>query len=243
VTGVFPVCAKPVAAAGGSGEGVTLPKPWLVGLLAAAGVVFLTMWLGWAMQWAWLATIDASALNPLYRYGVDHPGWVTAWNVLCTVLGPVTFRLVGAGFIVYSLVRRQHRVALFLFLSIELAGLVTVAVKAAADRPRPSTALVPAASSAFPSGHALEVMVAVLALSVVVLPTVHGAARLWLIAVGASIVVAVGVGRVVLNVHHPSDVVAGWALGYVYFTACLLAFARRRVTEAVETPVAPDTST
>ena len=46
--------------------------------------------------------------------------------------------------------------------------------------------------------------------------------RTWLIALGAVIVVAIGVGRVVLNVHHPSDVVAGWALGYAYFVACLL---------------------
>ena len=46
--------------------------------------------------------------------------------------------------------------------------------------------------------------------------------RLWLITLGAVAVVAIGVGRVVLNVHHPSDVVAGWALGYAYFVACLL---------------------
>ena len=34
---------------------------------------------------------------------------------------------------------------------------------------------------------------------------------------GAVLVVAIGIGRVVLNVHHPSDVLAGWALGYAYF--------------------------
>jgi len=30
---------------------------------------------------------------------------------------------------------------------------------------------------------------------------------------------AIGIGRVVLNVHYPSDVLAGWALGYAYFVA------------------------
>ena len=62
-------------------------------------------------------------------------------------------------------------------------------------------------------------MVGVLALLTVVLPVVRRPLRAWLIAVGAVVVVAVGVGRVVLNVHHPSDVLAGWALGYVWFVA------------------------
>jgi membrane-associated phospholipid phosphatase len=222
---------------------VILRRPLLLGWFAVAVVVFASMWLGWTMRWSWLATIDASILAALYHFGVDRPGWVTAWDVLCTVLGPVTFRLAGAALIVWALVLRQWRVALFLFLSMELAGLVTVAVKAATDRPRPSTAFVEAASSSFPSGHALEVMVGVLALSTVLLPMIHGAGRLWALAAGAAVVVAVGVGRVVLNVHHPSDVIAGWALGYVYFAACLLVFARSRVKEADERPEAPDTST
>jgi undecaprenyl-diphosphatase len=222
---------------------VTSSKPWLVASTAVAGVVFVTMWLGWAMQWHWLATIDAATLAPPYRYGVNHPGWVTAWNVFCTVFGPLTFRLVAGAFIVFSLIRRQWRMAVFLLLSVELAGLLIVAVKAATDRPRPATALVAAAASSFPSGHALGVMVGVLALAVVVLPAVHGAGRPWLIAAGAFLVVAVGLGRVVLNVHHLSDVVAGWALGYVYFMACWLVFTRGRVTEAAEIPVTPGTST
>jgi membrane-associated phospholipid phosphatase len=57
------------------------------------------------------------------------------------------------------------------------------------------------------------------------------------------VVVAIGVGRVVLNVHHPTDVVAGWALGYAYFVLCLLLVTPTRpVTVADETPVTPGTS-
>ena len=46
-------------------------------------------------------------------------------------------------------------------------------------------------------------------------------------------------GRVVLNVHHPSDVVAGWARGYAYFVGCLLLV--ERVSAAAGTPAEPDT--
>jgi membrane-associated phospholipid phosphatase len=199
------------------------------------------MWIGYVLQWNWLITVDSSVLEALYRYGVAHPGWVSAWNVFCTVLGPTTFRLLALIAIVVALLRRNLPAALFLVISVELSGLITEIAKQAADRPRPVTALVPAPSTAFPSGHAVGVTIGVLALLTVALPVLSRQVRGWLIVVGAVVVIAIGVGRVVLNVHHPSDVVAGWALGYAYFVACLLMVPPSRpITEADETPAAPD---
>ncbi|HEX2285191.1 MAG TPA: phosphatase PAP2 family protein [Mycobacterium sp.] len=138
--------------------------------------------------------------------------------------------------IVVALVRQNLRVAMFLVISVELSGLVIEAAKHAANRPRPATALVFAPTTAFPSGHALGVMVGVLALLTVVLPLAHRPLQRWLIASGVVIVVAIGIGRVVLNVHHPSDVLAGWALGYAYFAVCLLMVPPSRpITVADET--------
>ena len=215
-------------------------RNWLIGSAVAAVAVYALMWVGYALHWSWLATIDSSLLDATHRYGVGHPGWVTAWNVFCTVLGPTAFRLLALVVIIVALVRRNLRVALFLVISIELSGLVIEIAKLAANRPRPETALVPALSSAFPSGHALGLMVSVLALLTVVGPIVARPLRGWLIGLGAALVVLIGIGRVVLNVHHPSDVLAGWALGYAYFVACLLMVPPSRpVTVADETPAAP----
>jgi membrane-associated phospholipid phosphatase len=219
---------------------VTLRKPWLVGLFVLAGAVYLSMWLGWAMHWAWLDRADSWTLDAFHGIGVDHPGWVTFWQVLCTVLGPTAFRIVGLVVVIVALRRRQLRLALFVVLSMEVSGLVTEALKAAAERPRPATALVFAPSSSFPSGHALCVMAAVLALTVVVLPMIRRDRWGWVIATGVVIVLLVGVGRVVLNVHNPSDVLAGWAAGYLWFAASLLVLASRPVTAEDEIPVAPD---
>ena len=219
---------------------MTPRKTWLLWSAAVAVALYALMWIGYVLQWNWLTTIDSSALDALHRYGVAHPAWVTSWDVFCTVLGPTAFRLLALVVIVVALVRRNLRVALFLVISVELSGLVTEIAKQAADRPRPVTALVSAHSTAFPSGHAVGVMIGVLALLTVALPVVHGPLRPWLIALGAVIIVAIGIGRVVLNVHHPSDVLAGWALGYAYFVACLLMVPPMRpVTEADETPEAP----
>jgi undecaprenyl-diphosphatase len=218
-------------------------KTWLIVSAAVAVAVYALMWFGYASQWNWLMTIDSSWLDATRRYGVAHPGSVTSWNTFCTVFGPTGFRLLGLVVIIFSLVRRNLRVAFFLLISVELAGLITEIAKDAANRPRPATALVSASSSSFPSGHALGVMVGVLALLTVVLPVIHRPLRMWLVAIGAVTVIAIGVGRVVLNVHHPSDVVAGWALGYAYFVACVLMVPPSRpVTVTGEIPEALDTA-
>ena len=218
-------------------------KTWLIVSAVLAVAVYALMWIGYALQWNWLMTIDSSWLDNLHRYDVAHPGWVTAWNVFCTVLGPTVFRLLTLVVIIFALVRRNLRVALFLVISVELSGLITEIAKQAANRPRPATALVSAPSTSFPSGHALGVMVGVLALLTVVLPVIHRSLRVWLSAFGALTIVAIGIGRVVLNVHHPSDVLAGWALGYAYFVACLLMVPPSRpVTVTDETPEALDSA-
>ena len=216
---------------------MTFRKPWLVGLLVLATAVYAILWAGWSMQWPWLEAFDAWGLAAFYRLGVDHPAWVTFWQVLCTVLGPNAFRIVGLVVIVVALRHRQFRLAVFLVLSVELSGLVTEALKAAAHRPRPTTALVFAPSWSFPSGHALCVSAAVMALTVVLLPRVRRDRWGWVIAAGALIVLVIGFGRVVLNVHNPTDVLAGWAAGYLWFTASLLVLIRRPVSSADETPV------
>jgi undecaprenyl-diphosphatase len=216
---------------------MTLRRPWLVGLVVLATAVYVTLWVGWSMQWNWLADVDARGLGAFYRFGVEHPAWVTFWRVLCTVLGPNAFRIVGLVVIVVALRHRQLRLALFLVLSVELSGLVTEALKSAAHRPRPETALVYAPSWSFPSGHALGVSAAVMALAVIVLPRVRRDRWRWVITGGTLTVLVIGIGRVVLNVHNPSDVLAGWAAGYVWFAASLLVLTRGHVRSADETPV------
>jgi membrane-associated phospholipid phosphatase len=105
-----------------------------------------------------------------------------------------------------------------------LSGLVTWAAKALVNRPRPPTMLVAVPSSSFPSGHALEATSALLAMAAFVLPMLNRALGRVAIALTVLSVLLVGIARVALNVHYPSDVLAGWALGYLYFVLCMLVF-------------------
>jgi undecaprenyl-diphosphatase len=77
-----------------------------------------------------------------------------------------------------------------------------------------------------------------MALTVVLLPRVRRDRWGWVIAGGVATVLVVGFGRVVLNVHNPTDVLAGWAAGYLWFAASLLVLIRRPVSSEDETPVA-----
>ncbi|BBX05186.1 phosphatase PAP2 family protein [Mycolicibacterium moriokaense] len=216
---------------------------WLIGTAVAALGVYVLMWIAYVSQWKWLTAMDSAALDLAHDYGVIHPGWVTGWDVFCTVLGPAAFRLVGLVIVVVALWRRNLRLAGFLALTAGLSGPLIELAKYIVGRPRPATALVHAQSMSFPSGHALGVLVAVLALMTIIWPFVRPPLRGWLVALGALIVVFIGIGRVVLNVHHPSDVIAGWALGYAFFVCCLLILPPRPpVTAAADTPQALDTA-
>ena len=193
-----------------------------IAFAAIAVAVYALMWVGYRAHWNWLDDLDSAALKPLHDYGVHHPGWVRFWNILATVLGPNGFRVLGAVVILIAAVRRNLRAALFLVLTMWLSGYVTDAAKGIANRPRPPGALVASGLSSFPSGHALDVMAAVLALLTVSAGLFRHSVRVLTIVAGALIVLVVGLSRVVLNVHYPSDVLAGWALGYLWFFLCFL---------------------
>ena len=216
---------------------------WFVGLAAIALALYVLLWAGIVAQWQWIDAMDRFALDPLHEFGIVHPGWVAFWDLLCTVLGPTVFRLAALVVIVVALARRNVRAAMFLVISVELSGLLTEAAKLAANRERPAGALVSAQSTSFPSGHALGVMVGVLAFLTLILPIARRSLRFWLIVVGAVVVLAIGAARVVLCVHHPSDVLAGWALGYAWFVVCVMLVPPVvPITAADEKPAAPGSS-
>lgn len=193
-------------------------------LLAAALIGYGLLWVGWAAQWAWLHTVDVTLLSTTHDYGAAHPGWVWGWQLYCTVFGPWTFQLVAVIVGIVALVHRKRRVAIFLLVCVVLEGLVTEVAKDIAQRPRPLTALVHEPSWSFPSGHALGTMVGLLGLTAAASALVSADRQrlVWIAAtVGAAVVLVVGIGRVLLNVHNPSDVVAGWLLGGAWFQATL----------------------
>ncbi len=110
-------------------------------------------------------------------------------------------------------------VALAPVLALGTAGAIAGVLKVAVARSRPPTALHLVAESgfSFPSGHSSDSAALYLTIGLVVAVVFlhRPLGRALVVGVAAALVFAIGMSRLVLGVHYPSDVLAGWALGLV----------------------------
>lgn len=127
--------------------------------------------------------------------------------------------------VVYELMSRRHGAAV-LVLAATLGGLlVSHLLKGLYDRPRPD--LVPhlthVSTSSFPSGHAMLSAVVYLTLGALLARLVDGWwAKLYFIGAALGLTGLVGLSRIYLGVHYPTDVLAGWAAGLSWAIGCWL---------------------
>jgi undecaprenyl-diphosphatase len=96
--------------------------------------------------------------------------------------------------------------------------------KAVTNRPRPPASLL--SSPAFPSGHATASVAVWGTIALVVGLGGSRRAKTLLLVAAKLIALAVGVSRVILGVHWPIDVIAGWALGVALLAALSLVIPR-----------------
>lgn len=136
------------------------------------------------------------------------------------VLGLIT--TFAAGFL--ALDGKRH-MALFLIGSVLLGSALTDVLKDAFHRPRPD--LVPHAAyfsgTSFPSGHSMMSALTYLTLGALLARSQPRAAlKAYYLLVATFLTVIVGVSRVYLGVHWPTDVLAGWIGGSVWAWLCWL---------------------
>jgi undecaprenyl-diphosphatase len=92
---------------------------------------------------------------------------------------------------------------------------VGLLVKALVQRARPvvQDPISHSPGYSFPSGHAFNIAVVVTVLVFLLWPLLSRAGRRVAVAVAVVVALVVGLDRMFLGVHYPSDVVAGWILG------------------------------
>lgn len=113
-----------------------------------------------------------------------------------------------------------------------------MALKAIVARPRPHVVpyLSPAYNTSFPSGHSMMSAIVYLTLGALFsrFATNLPRLRLYFIIVALLLSGLVGVSRIYLGVHYPTDVLAGWTAGVVWATLCSLIAQRLQRRGVVE---------
>lgn len=164
-----------------------------------------------------------SATNPADPIG---PHWLdTAMRDLTTLGGYaviVTIATLATG---YLAILRNWGTILLVVASLAGGTLLNNVLKGAFERPRPELVahLVTVETASLPSGHAMMSAVAYLTLGAL-LARVQPWWPLKMYIIGAAVVLTllVGVSRVYLGVHWPTDVLAGWCMGAAWAMGCWL---------------------
>jgi undecaprenyl-diphosphatase len=192
--------------------------------------------------WAPLHQFDAAVTDSVYRFAVQHPGWVDVMLVCSWVFSPTSLRIAMLVLVIW-LVRRRHapRTALWVVVTMAAGGILAALLKLLVSRDRPEL-LDPVARAvgyAFPSGHAANAALTAGVLLVVLWPAVRGRTgrRIALCAGAATMALITGLSRIFLGVHWTSDVVAGWLFGIGVVAVTTLIFRGR--LDGVDRPGSP----
>ncbi|MBX3561563.1 MAG: phosphatase PAP2 family protein [Sphingomonas sp.] len=174
---------------------------------------------GLALAWGVMLLIGGTPTDRdllEFAYAGGHPGLAFAARWLTELGGAAILLPVTALAAAWLAWRRDGRGALLL-IAITLSGRVLVEMqKLLIGRPRPDSTehLVMISNLSFPSAHAANALMVWLCLAVLLPLGARGrTTAMW---AAATLALAIGVTRVMLGVHWPTDVIAGWSFGLAW---------------------------
>lgn len=145
------------------------------------------------------------------------PSWMLQSAIDLSALGGFTFiwlfTLATLGFLL--MVRRWAAAGVF-FLAIAGASVLNAVVKLGIHRSRPEVVphLAEVSNASFPSGHAMISAATYMTVGALLAQTQSSTlVRTYLVTLSVGLALLIGVSRLFLGVHWPSDVLAGWLLG------------------------------
>ena len=151
----------------------------------------------------------------------------------------VALCFLSAGVILGFLFLRLKRAAALMSANMVGAGLLNDGLKAFFHRlrPEPFFGIAPPGDFSFPSGHALCSFCFYGMITALFFRRIRNrAARIAITSAAVIIILLVGVSRVYLGVHYPTDVLGAWSLG-LFWISFLVMFDKREEPRVPETAV------
>jgi undecaprenyl-diphosphatase len=187
-------------------------------LIAAAALSFFG-WLGEEMLEGDTQQFDALVRTAVHRFAT--PGLTRLLQVFSFLGSVAAVTVMCLVAVCVSLYFRRARTAALLAITMLGVAVLDVALKRAFHRPRPVAFFGATPSSySFPSGHALGSFCFYGILAAILGAHTRGrGARLCVWMAAALLVGMIGLSRIYLGVHYPSDVIAGYCAATVWVGA------------------------
>jgi membrane-associated phospholipid phosphatase len=210
-----------------------VPKTGLV-LSLVGGFAALTIftWLGADLLRKLIGPLVTASFDaPLVQCAAAHrfAGLTSVMKALTTAGNPIYLWIaVFMGGAILAWLTRSWRPLLVLALVMLGAVSLDHLIKAAVARTRPASMFwaIPTTGWSFPSGHATESAAVYLTLARMFAGTERRSVVIVLIyATGIAATLLIGMSRVYLGVHWPTDVISGWALGFAWSAIVIAASA------------------
>ena len=209
-------------------------RPYAYYMALALFLIFFT--------WGFFEVVDALRKNEVAAFDAavinEVQSWInegrTARMVFFTELASVKFLTIATGLIsLFLVIRKRYGWALFFVLVNGLGGAFNAFLKGLFQRQRPDILpLIEQGGYSFPSGHSMGSFIFYGALSFMLFRLVKGLWKKIIMAVVAGcMILLVGLTRIYLGVHYPSDVLAGFSIGaaWLFFWIMLFHFSEYRI--------------
>ena len=227
-----------------------LPRPIAVPIkwLGSRGGWFLTAALVIVVGiWGLIALTDSVREGHTQKFDdrintwcVTHPGpkWLQESGRDLTALGGFTVLSLGVAAVAGYLLLSGKKGMTMLVIAASVGGVVlTTCLKHWIDRPRPALrqAGTLVFTRSFPSGHsALSAAVYLTLGALLARASTSRVLKFYYLCIALTLTTLVGLSRIYLGAHYPTDVLAGWTIGLVWSLLCWMVareLQRRRVVE------------
>lgn len=206
---------------------VTGEAPLLASIAVVSGLILAFLQIADEMIEGEMEAFDRTILmlfrDPANVDATIGPPWVHEMVRDITALG--SFALLGlivAAVCIYLVLARMRAEAVLIVTSVLGGTILSTVLKMGYNRPRPDLAAMSTQFTAsFPSGHAMLSAVTFLTLGAL-LARLAPTRALRIFSIGAAVFLTfiIGMSRLYMGVHYPSDVLAGWCLGAAWALLC-----------------------